>query len=298
MIKLAGRNGIQLAADVLGPDDGPPVVLLHGGGQTRHAWGTTLQSVAARGWHGYSVDLRGHGDSEWDPDGDYTLDAFADDVRAIANALPSQPVLIGASLGGIASLTAIGEAPAAHPIGRALVLVDVAPRSEAEGVQRIGAFMTQNIDGFDSLEQVADAIASYNPHRPRPTNLEGLKKNVRQRDNGRWYWHWDPAFVGASFKEAGVDGASIEEQLAARDETRSVLQPNRLHAAAQRITAPVLLVRGRMSDLLSEEGAQELLEIVPHAQYADVAGAGHMVAGDRNDAFNDAVLSFLDALGA
>jgi pimeloyl-ACP methyl ester carboxylesterase len=298
VINLAGRNGIQLAADVLGPEDGQPVVLLHGGGQTRHAWGTTLQSVAALGWRGYSVDLRGHGDSDWDPDGDYTLDAFADDVVAIANAMPSQPVLIGASLGGIASLTAIGEAPTSHPIGRALVLVDVAPRSEQEGVQRIGAFMTQNIDGFDSLEQVADAIASYNPHRPRPTNLEGLKKNVRQRDDGRWYWHWDPAFVGASFKEAGVDGGSIEEQLAARDETRSVLQPNRLHAAAEHLTVPVLLVRGRMSDLLSEQGAQELLEIVPHAHYADVAGAGHMVAGDRNDAFNDAVLSFLDALGA
>jgi pimeloyl-ACP methyl ester carboxylesterase len=294
VIKLAGRDGIQLAADVLGPQDGPPVVLLHGGGQTRHAWGTTLQSVADRGWRGYSVDLRGHGDSDWDPDGDYTLDAFADDVAAIANGLPSQPVLIGASLGGIASLTAIGEAPADHPVGRALVLVDVAPRSEQAGVQRIGAFMIQNIDGFDSLEQVADAIASYNPHRTRPTNLEGLKKNVRQRDDGRWYWHWDPRFVGASFKDAGVDGGSIEEELAARDETRSVLQPNRLHAAAEHTKVPVLLVRGRMSDLLSEEGARELLEIVPHAQYADVAGAGHMVAGDRNDLFNDAVVSFLE----
>ena len=70
----------------------------------------------------------------------------------------------------------------------------------------------------------------------------------------------------------------------------------RLARAARRITIPTLLVRGRMSDLLSEEGAQELLELVPHAQLADVAGAGHMVAGDRNDAFNDAVVTFLAAV--
>jgi pimeloyl-ACP methyl ester carboxylesterase len=202
------------------------------------------------------------------------------------------PVLIGASLGGIASLTAIGEAERNEDVARALVLVDVAPRSEQAGIDRIAAFMIDNVGGFDSLDDVADAVAAYNPLRPRPTNVDGLRKNVRQREDGRWYWHWDPRFVGASFTEAGVSLADRE----ARDETRTVIQPDRLQAAARHITVPVLLVRGRMSDLLSEEGARELLELVPHAQFADVAGAGHMVAGDRNDVFNDAVLAFLDAL--
>jgi pimeloyl-ACP methyl ester carboxylesterase len=161
------------------------------------------------------------------------------------------------------------------------VLVDVAPRIERDGVNRIGEFMTAHLDGFASLEEVADAVAAYNPHRPRPTDLSGLAKNVRQRDDGRWYWHWDPTFVVGRFGSA--------------DETRaSMLDSTRLQDAARSLTIPTLLVRGRMSDLLSEEGAQELLDLVPQARLVDVAGAGHMVAGDRNDIFNDAVAAFLD----
>jgi non-heme chloroperoxidase len=277
-IQLLGHDGLQLAADIEGDPSAPPVVLFHGGGQTRHAWGTTL-SVLGQTWRAYSVDLRGHGDSAWAPDGDYSLDGFANDVRAIARSFDEPPALVGASLGGIASLAAIAETTG-PPLAIALVLVDVAPRIEAAGVSRIGDFMTGNLDGFESLEEVADAISAYNPHRPRPSNLNGLKKNLRQRADGRWVWHWDPRFVSGRFGSP--------------DETRSTLvDGDRLQRAARQLTIPTLLVRGRMSDLLSEEGARELLELVPHAQLADVAGAGHMVAGDRNDAFNDAVVEFL-----
>jgi len=280
-VEFKGRDGLRLAADVAGDPGSPPVVFFHGGGQTRHAWGTTLDVLAGEGWRAYSVDLRGHGESDWAPDGDYTLDAFAADVLGVATSLDQLPVLVGASLGGIASLAAIGESPS--PIARALVLVDVAPRIDRGGADRIGEFMLQNIDGFESLEEVADAVAGYNTHRPRPTNLSGLKKNVRQRDDGRWYWHWDPAFMTGRFGST--------------DETRtSVIQPERLEAAARTLTMPALLVRGRVSDLLSEEGAQELLQLVPHAKLVDVQGAGHMFAGDRNDLFNDAIVQFLSAL--
>jgi len=281
-IALAGRDGIRLAADVAGPSDGPPVLLFHGGGQTRHAWGTTLTVLGDGGFRAYSVDLRGHGESDWDDDGDYTLDAFAADIRAISTSLPMPPALVGASLGGIASMAAIAEADDPARIASALVLVDVAPTIEMEGALRIGAFMAEHMeDGFGSLEEVADAIQTYNPHRPRPSDLSGLKKNLRQRPDGRWAWHWDPRFISGRF--------------GSQDETRSSLvDPARLRVAAKTLTIPVLLVRGRMSDLLSEEGAQELLELVPHARLVDVAGAGHMVAGDRNDLFNDAVVSFLE----
>jgi pimeloyl-ACP methyl ester carboxylesterase len=279
-VEFRGRDGNRLAGDAEGDPTDPPVVLLHGGGQTRHSWGSTRSRLARRGWRTYSVDLRGHGDSEWAADGDYTLDAFAGDVVAIAHALDGQPAFVGASLGGIASLAAIGERPD-EDIARALVLVDVAPRTEEAGRMRIGAFMMEHLDdGFGSLDEVADAIQRYNPHRPRPTDLSGLEKNLRER-NGRWYWHWDPAFLSG--------------RLGASDETRaSIVDPDRLQAAARAIEIPTLLVRGRVSDLLSEEGAQELLELVPHARLVDVAGAGHMVAGDRNDAFNGAVTTFLD----
>jgi pimeloyl-ACP methyl ester carboxylesterase len=285
VIELVGRDGNKLAADVAGDPADPPAILLHGGGQTRHSWGTTLDALGSRGWYTLAVDLRGHGDSEWAADGDYTLDAFAGDVLAITCTLSSPPALVGASLGGIASLAAIGEHTDEN-VARALVLVDVAPRIEEQGRERIGAFMAERMnDGFASLDEVADAIAAYNPHRPRPTNLSGLSKNLRQRDDGRWYWHWDPAFIGG--------------RLGGTDETRlSLIDPNRLGEAARNLTVPTLLVRGRVSDLLSEEGAQELLQLVPHAQMVDVAGAGHMVAGDRNDLFNDAVVSFLSGVRA
>jgi pimeloyl-ACP methyl ester carboxylesterase len=276
-IYLRGRDGNRLAADVAGPEEGPPVVLLHGGGQTRHSWGTTLQVLAGKGWRAYTVDLRGHGESDWAPDGDYTMDAFAGDVAAVATSLGRPPALVGASLGGLSALAALGLRP---DLGTALVLVDVAPRTEDAGRERIGAFMMEHMEsGFGSLDEVADAVARYNPHRPRPKDLSGLKKNVRLRD-GRWYWHWDPAFIRGG--------------LGSPDETRTTLvDTETLEASARRITVPVLVVRGLVSDLLSEEGARRMLELVPHGELVSVAGAGHMVAGDRNDLFNDAVVGFL-----
>jgi pimeloyl-ACP methyl ester carboxylesterase len=162
-------------------------------------------------------------------------------------------------------------------VASALVLVDVAPRLEEEGIARIAEFMLGNLDGFASLEEVADAVAAYNPHRPRPSDLSGLRKNVRQRDDGRWYWHWDPSFLSGG----------------RTDEPRSLRNEDRLDDAARALTLPTLLVRGRQSDVLSEAGARHLVTLVPHARYVDVGGAGHMVAGDRNDAFNDAVVDFL-----
>ena len=282
-VDLRGRDGLRLRADELGDPDGPAVVLLHGGGQTRHAWGSTARVLAERGWHVYRVDLRGHGESDWPDDGDYGPEAFAGDVYAIATALPEPPVLVGASLGGIASMVAIGT-HADEAVARALVLVDVAPKIEESGAMRIGAFMSEHLeDGFGSLDEVADAVAAYNPHRPRPSDLSGLKKNVRQRDDGRWVWHWDPRFM--------------KGKLGSRDETRaSLVHEGRLQDAARHITVPTLLVRGRVSDLLSEEGAQDLLRLVPLEVYVEVEGAGHMVAGDKNDLFNDAIVTFLDRL--
>jgi pimeloyl-ACP methyl ester carboxylesterase len=280
-VRLPAADGLTLAADVGGPPDGPPVLLLHGGGQTRHSWSGTFRILVDAGWRASSVDLRGHGGSDWAPDGDYTLDGFSADVSALARAQARPPVLVGASLGGLSSLVAVAEADDQAAVARALVLVDVAHRLEQGGTDRIGAFMTGNIDGFASLEEAADVIAAYNPHRPRPRDLSGLAKNLRQRDDGRWVWHWDPAFVQGKFGSA--------------DETRaSVVQPGRLERAVDALTIPTLLVRGRSSDLLSEEGAQDFLARVPHAEYADVAGAGHMVAGDRNEIFNRAILDFLD----
>ena len=279
-LRIPVPGGISLAGDVGGPVDGPTVILLHGGGQTRHSWSGTWKILVDAGWRAWSLDLRGHADSDWAPNGAYGIDDFAGDVAAVARDLPHPPVLVGASLGGLSALVAVAEAPVQTEVARGLVLVDVAHRLEVEGRERIGAFMTAHLDGFASLDEAADVIAAYNPHRPRPTDLSGLAKNLRERD-GRWHWHWDPAFVLGKFGSA--------------DETRSsVVHPGRLEEAVEALTIPTLLVRGRSSDLLSEEGVADFLSRAPHAEFADVAGAGHMVAGDRNEVFNRAVLEFLD----
>jgi len=270
---------VMLVADAWGDPAAPPVLLLHGGGQTRHAWGGAARAIAAKGWRAVAVDLRGHGDSGWSPDGVYGLEPFVTDVRYLANDLAetgSPAVLVGASLGGLASLVAIGEAP--HAPATALVLVDVVPRMEPDGVDRIKAFMTSAPDGFASLEEAADSVASYLHHRPRPGDLSGLRKNLRQRPDGRWVWHWDPQFMSAGEQGGGFDDHA------------------RLAAAAHAIAVPALLVRGGVSDVVSTDGAQELKALIPHAELVDVAGAGHMVAGDRNDRFSDAVVGFLDRL--
>jgi pimeloyl-ACP methyl ester carboxylesterase len=274
-LELAGSGGLRCAADAYGEEGAPPVLLLHGGGQTRHAWGGTARALARDGWRAIAVDLRGHGESEWAPDGDYRFDAFSADVCALSRALASPPALVGASLGGIASLLAVSElgAPA-----RGVVLVDVAPRIELGGAERIVSFMTARPDGFASLEEAADAVAAYLPHRERPRDLRGLAKNLRRCDDGRLRWHWDPRFMAR--ERSGLASAEF---------------PLRLDAAARALRVPTLLVRGRLSDLLSETGARHFLELVPHARYADVSGAGHMVAGDRNDRFTRVVRDFLRA---
>ncbi len=283
VLSCVGLDGVNLAADEVGDPSGPVALLFHGGGQTRHAWAGALRSLGAAGWRALSFDLRGHGESDWSPDGVYDIDRFAGDIAAVANQF-DRPVLIGASLGGLASLAAIGEGHT--PSARALVLVDVAPRIERVGTDRIRDFMALGIEGFDSLEAVADAVASYMPHRQRPTDLSGLLKNIRQRADGRWVWHWDPRF----FTRIG-DVNSAGEPTAGR------LTPyNRMVAASRGVHVPTLLVRGGASDVVSPQGAAELQMLIPHAETIDVEDAGHMVAGDRNDRFNAAVIEFLERL--
>ena len=272
-------DGLTLVGDAWGDPAHAPVLLMHGGGQTRHAWAGTGRALARQGWYAVAVDLRGHGDSDWAADGNYGLDAFARDLAALARALARPPVLVGASLSGLAGMLAQGQAEAA--LFAALVLVDVTPRLDPRGTQHIIGFMNARLaDGFATLDEAADEIAAYNPHRPRPRDLGGLAKNLRRRPDGRWRWHWDPAFM------TGKKPPDVHAQ------------HERLFAAARALRIPTLLVRGRMSDLVTVEAAEEFLALVPHARFADVSGAGHMVAGDRNDLFTAAVVSFLAASSA
>lgn len=273
-ISLRGAQ-LNLAADVAGPTDAPTLLFLHGSGQTRQSWSSALAEAIQRGYRAIAVDLRGHGDSEWSPDGEYTLDKFAADIRHVIEQLDDEPIVVGASLGGLIGMMIAAAPP---PRLRGLVLVDITARVELSGANEVIAFMDSAPNGFASLEEAAAAVAAYLPHRPPPKNINGLKRNLRLR-NGRYYWHWDPAFMQMGRDSQGkirADG------------------PNQLETFARAINIPTLLVRGSRSRIVSEAGAREFLQMVPHAEFVDIAGAHHMVAGDANDAFNDAVFDFID----
>jgi pimeloyl-ACP methyl ester carboxylesterase len=218
------------------------------------------------------MDARGHGESDWVGEDEYSLEHQVDDLRAVVAALGKRPALVGASMGGVVSLVACG---ANADLASALVLVDVAPRLEHDGVAKIRSFMHANLDGFATLEEASEAVAAYNPTRPRPPTPAGLRKNLRQRDDGRWYWHWDPKMF------AGKRHAPLAHM------------QERMLDAADRVRIPALLVRGKQSDVVSPAAVNELREWMSHLEYVDIEGAGHMIAGDRNDAFNSAILGFL-----
>jgi len=284
-ITFRGSTGNKLAGDVFG-SSGAPVLMLHGGGQTRHAWRKTAATVAKLGYTAYAVDQRGHGDSEWVEDGAYSFPDFAADARTLAATLTqrtgTRPIAVGASLGGIAALLAEGgEGRPDGPVFSALVLVDITPRVDLGGVAKVHGFMREHAyEGFATVEEAADAVAAYLPHRPRPRSNEGLKKNLRLHSDGRWRWHWDPRFLDGR-RRIGPGGGEVERTLI---------------DAAKRVAVPTLLVRGASSELVKEEHAKELLELVPQASYVDVSGARHMVAGDRNDQFAAAIKQFLSKL--
>lgn len=274
-VQFVGLGGITLVGDEWNRDaasEAPSVLMLHGGGQNRHSWKKTGEILAEAGFHVVAVDSRGHGDSDRSPDADYALETLTADVLAVIETIGRPVVLIGASMGG---LTGILVADKAGPQRvTKLVLVDVVPRFEKAGSARIRDFMFNHIHGFDTLDEAAEAIAAYLPHRSKPRSTEGLKKNLRERD-GRWYWHWDPAFL----TKPGDDPFA---------------RTDKLEQAAVDLTIPILLIRGKLSDVVSSEGVRDFLDKVPNAEFVELSDAGHTAAGDDNDAFTEVVVQFVE----
>lgn len=275
---IDGTGNVRIVADRFGDPRARAVVFLHGGGQTRRAWGRAAAAVAERGWQAVTVDLRGHGESDWSSEGDYRVVSFAGDVQELLRHVPPRPVLVGASLGGFTAMLLAGElSPGA---ASAVVLVDIVPNMDPSGATRVHAFMADRVEsGFGSLDEVADMIAEYNPHRPRPADLDGLTTNLRRRGD-RWYWHWDPKFISGTAASPPFE----------------IIDTDRMYAAVAVIVGdgvPMLLIRGQMSDLVRQDTADQFRARFPQVEYTDVGGAGHMLAGDRNDVFAEAVLGFL-----
>ena len=265
-------DGLDLAVETRHDGGAPTLLFAHGFGQTRGAWNGAADVLAARGYRCVSFDSRGHGESGRVAGGDYHMDQFAGDLQALARAQPEPPVLIGASMGGLLGLVLAGEA---RPVPfRALVLVDITPRWETAGVERILAFMQAHPDGFADYAEASEQVAAYLPQRRERKREDQLKPLLREGADGRLRWHWDPALL------AGVVSESERYQ-------------PRLLAAAARVEVPVLLLSGERSDVVSRDTVAEFLRLVPHACHVEVAGATHMLAGDANDAFTREIAAFI-----
>ncbi|MDT5155151.1 MAG: hypothetical protein QOI01_6884 [Mycobacterium sp.] len=275
-VEFRGMDGLALVADEWNRDaesaaDRATILMLHGGGQNRYSWKNTGQILADAGLHVIALDSRGHGDSDRSPTADYTVESLCSDTLQVLYQIGRPVTLIGASMGGLTGIAAAHEA--GPELVTRLVLVDVVPRFEKDGSARIRDFMFSGVDGFDSLEEAADAVAAYLPHRTKPRSPEGLKKNLRLRD-GRWYWHWDPAFL-------------------TKPEDDPFARMDKLEQAAINLQIPILLIRGKLSDVVSAEGVQDFLTKVPRAEFVELSEAGHTAAGDDNDAFSEVVVQFV-----
>ena len=274
--RLTTPSGITVEYDLWGKIKRDAILLLHGGGQTRHSWNATAEKITQVNGCAITMDLRGHGDSDWSNGGDYELRDFSEDVAFLIETLEIQPSLVGASLGGLVGIYLEGRyRPGSIS---ALVLVDIVPNINVLGAEKIKDFMLEHSKtGFTSLSEVSDILSEYNPHREKPSDLEGLKKNLRKRGE-KWFWHWDPLFISS---ERGKENPDMRN-------------PELLNELCSNISVPMLLVRGKLSDLVTEVQVSEFLERFPRASFADVSDAGHMVVGDKNDAFANEVIEFLN----
>ena len=273
MQRLQTADGIGLAIEHFGTA-APRVVFAHGFGQTREAWTSCARATAEAGWGCLTYDVRGHGDSDWLESGNYAVDQLTSDLQRVCAHSGAPPVVVGASMGGLVGIAMAGADPQSC---HALVLVDITPRWEPAGVERILEFMRAHPGGFDSLDEAAGAIAAYLPHRGARKSPERLRKLLIASADGRLRWHWDPRML-APIAEDGVRHQAD------------------LLDAATRIRVPTLLISGAASDVVSEATINEFLELVPHARHAIVPSATHMVAGDENSQFTRLVLDFLASL--
>ncbi len=264
-----------------------PVVCLHGGGQTAYMYEEQGNALRDR-WFVCAPDLPGHGDSDLDlsmaaPGGGLDRYALASDVEAFLDHIGvERTMFVGASLGGITSLTIAAVSPARVA---GIALIDIGHRLEDEGVRRIVAFMTKH-ESFASLEEAAGAIAEYLPGR-RPQSPARLTRNLRQRPDGRWEWKHA---LGRNLRTAATERpddapgnwraltAGMDEQL--------------VH-----IDCPVLVLRGQRSDVLSDEGAQEIADLLPNARVVTIDAAGHLAAGDNPASTTSLVRGFLESAG-
>jgi pimeloyl-ACP methyl ester carboxylesterase len=268
-IRLKG-DGLELSGSAYGDPEAPPVLFFHGGGQSRNAWLGSAVRVAEAGYYGISIDLRGHGDSDWAADGDYLLDAFGRDVERLLAQFDRPVTLVGASRGGQSAL--VGGSRHRDRV-RLIMLADVAPMMRDDGVDGIRAFFAEGAQGFATVDAAADSLARH-LDQPRIGDASKLARSMRQDTAGRWQWRWDPATGKRDFLHPPSENEA-------------------LLAAAARVTCPIILVRAELSHLLIDAGVAMFKQLAPQLEVVTAPGVGHMFTADRNDGFATQLLTSL-----
>ena len=273
--KFVDANGMRFHYLEWGNPGNPPMLLLHGFAQTCHSWDFVALGFSDN-YRVIVLDQRGHGDSDWASDGDYSPETQQKDISGVVNELGLENfVLMGLSMGGRNSFTY-----AANNSGKvkALVVVDAAPQNMQQGTQNIRSFVQQD-DELDSVDAFVERVLQYNPRRD-PQQVRGsIRHNIKELPSGKWTWKYDRALRRPG-RRMGSD-----------PETEK-----RLWGYLETLQCPTLLVRGGGSDIVAMDTADRMHQAIPNSRLATIDGAGHLVMGDSPSGFQSAVTDFLASL--
>jgi len=268
-------NGLRFHYLEWGEPDTPTILMLHGYGQTCHSWDFAALSLCDR-YRVLALDQRGHGDSDWSTNGDYSLPAYQRDITTIVDALDLATfLLIGLSMGGRNALAYAAQH--SHRV-EGMILVDSAPEHRPAGADAVRRFVSEQ-DELDSFEEFVSRVKGYNSRRTEEQIRGSLQHNLKQLPNGKWTWKYDKVL------------RSIEH-LPKQDRHTTL----HLWNYVNRVRCPTLLIRGSESDMISKDAAEEVCRKIPDCQLTIVENAGHLVPGDNPSKFNEAVSDFLSEL--
>ena len=257
-----------------GAADAPTIVLLHGGHQSCNSWDLVSLHLAQK-YRVLALDQRGHGDSEWARDWDYSNNTMALDAEAFIRAIGlEKPIVMAHSRGGRKSMLLARNAPG---IMRGLAIVDVGPEVSERGRKVISSFVRENQE-FDDLEHFVENVRKYDPYRSREHIERTVKYNMIQRVDGKFVSKCDsnPRRAGAQAQKAQQDNVTLEEVGA--------------------FDFPVLILRGETSNILEPDAAIRFRDALPQGQLIEVPNCGHNVHSQNTLGFLDAVGPFLESL--
>ncbi|SCW81264.1 NADH-FMN oxidoreductase RutF, flavin reductase (DIM6/NTAB) family [Sphingobium faniae] len=261
-------GGIEIVADVGGEAAEQAIILMHGAGESRHVMAPLARTLIAAGRYVVSLDLRGHGDSGRAEDGDYSLDALAGDVLAVAEQLGVRSILCGQRLGGLIAMTIAGEQKAETVEG--CIAIDARPDPAERAILRAHQIARDGSSGYGDIEQ---ALEQLTPYRLHLSSKPMLRRVLQQEANGRWYWRYDPALL---------DEANPRRVDMHRDAPRVI-------KAVKTIASPSLMLRSGPDALLTASDADRILALNPRIRYREAAPED-----EREDWLSAQIIAFLE----